>query len=198
MEEKIEKIIESIETSFIQLNNSVELLKKAEKTTTTATNTTSELISEFQTTISSIEKIVKIDFANEYNKLYDTNKKLIEKLDKINFNQQITLIHNLVTEKSNEILEFVIANNDFLDSFQEIINSIPEKVDELKSDIGNLNSEIKIATKTIENEQSNKFNEIIKIIGNQHKEITTLKTVLYVVCFLIVIGAIATILILKY
>lgn len=229
MEERIEKIIENIESNFTQLNNSVELLKKAEKTTTVATKTTSELISEFQTTIGRIEKVVKIDFANEYNKLYNTHKKLIEKVDKINFDtkfeevntaisnknfdarfqeidtkigninfdEQFTSTSSLITEKSSEISEFVIANNEILDSFQEIINSIPDKVSELKSNINSLSLEIKKATKSIETDQTNSLNIIMETLGKQNNEINTLKNILYCVLFLIIIGTIATIFVLR-
>lgn len=169
MEERIEKIIENIEISFNQLNNSVELLKKAEESTTKATKTSSKLITEFQTTISSIEKLIKTDFANEYNKLYDSHKKLIEKVDKINFETKFQEVNS------------AIANKNYDTKFREV-----------NTKIDNVNFDQQFtSTNNLITEKSS------EILRKQNKEFNILKKLLMGVVLLIIIGTIATILVLK-
>jgi isopentenyl diphosphate isomerase/L-lactate dehydrogenase-like FMN-dependent dehydrogenase len=115
MEEKIEKIVKTIEESFNKLNTSVEQLQKAENIASSSVATTSTLIIEFKSSIQSIEKLVKTDFANEYNKLADLNNKLLEKINGIDFDNKFQTLYssplNNQTKLRKKICNYVNAKD---------------------------------------------------------------------------------------
>lgn len=126
MSERIEQIITNIEDSFNKLNTSVEQLQKAEYVASSSAATTSTLITEFRSTIDSIEKLIKVDFANEYNKLGKLNKELITKIERLDFDKGFNQLNQKIESKNfdeefKSIFEFVSANNEILDSFQQIV-----------------------------------------------------------------------------
>ena len=130
MEQRVENIIECIEDSFNKLNTSVELLKKAENIASLSAETTNQLINEFQATISSIEKLVKVDFANEYNRVVSVNNQLFEKLDSVDFEN-----------KFNDVLTSV-SNKNFDTDFHSIKASITQKQEVLAQQLNKQSAEI--------------------------------------------------------
>ena len=237
MEEKIEAIIKTIEESFTKLNTSVDMLKKAEEITTVSTSTTSKLINEFESTISKIETLVKVDFANEYNKLLELQNNLVrqfkdfdfkksfddtkKEISSRNYNKEFEFLKSTIEkkefdEKFKEIFNFVLANNEILNSFQVTINNLPDGLLSLKNEIEqkNFDSNFIELKSRIDNKNFNdKFKDVFTRIqainfdnnfktleiklDSQQNELKLLKTILILVCGLLMIGMVVTIIFLK-
>jgi len=128
MSEKIEQIITNIEQSFNKLNTSVEQLQKAENVASSSVVTTNTLITEFKSSIESIKQLVKVDFANEYNKLAVLNNNLLEKINKIDFDNKFQSVEQKIIEKNfdenfqaiQDKLNILITKNESLKKEQKI------------------------------------------------------------------------------
>ena len=128
MKTPTEKLLENIEESFIKLNTSVELINKAENITTNSLQTSTTLINEFKNTTEDIGKLIKEDFNHEYKLVHELNVNLIKKINDFDFQNiksQVTDLRNYI--ESNRLSDkasidttesHVIANNQFLDKFQ--------------------------------------------------------------------------------
>lgn len=147
MEERIELLIESIEENLAKLTSTTELLTRAETATGESVKTANVLIKEFDTAITAIRKLVKEDFATEYNRLAVLTRQLIAEISKIQFNERFQLIeekivaknfddkfHEVLTalEKENlngkfNELHATINHKNFDDNFKEVLQSIHDK-----------------------------------------------------------------------
>ena len=174
MEEKIENIVKTIEESFNKLNTSVEQLQKAENIASSSVVTTSTLITEFESSIKTIEKLVKVDFANEYNKVVKINKDLIARIDKIDFDKKFNDTNKKIDDKNfdedfKSIFDFVSANNEILDSLQLAV--IPDGFTNVITAIANKNFDTKfdaVKTQITNKNFDNKFSELTKVISNKN------------------------------
>jgi succinate dehydrogenase flavin-adding protein (antitoxin of CptAB toxin-antitoxin module) len=166
MEDRIEQIITNIEQSFNNLKTSVEQLQKAENIASISVATTSTLINEFNTSIKSIEKLVKIDFANEYNKLADLNNNLLVKINKFDFDNKFQSVENKILDKNFDTkfseLTTAISNKNFNLNFQ----SMEEKIRDKNFDNKFQSVEQKITEKNFDS----KFQSIQNILIENHKE----------------------------
>lgn len=189
MSERIEKIIENIEESFNKLNTSVEQLQKAENIASKSVDTTSSLITEFQSSIQSIEQLVKVDFANEYNKLLDTNNELLDKLGKIDFDTKFrdvnTAIKEINFDGKFQSVEQKIIDINFDDKFQSVEQRIIDKNFDIKF------SDLNTAVKDINFDD--KFQSVEQKISDQMKEVSQLKTLIYFVFALIIVCTISVV-----
>jgi hypothetical protein len=180
MEDRIEKIITNIEQSFNNLNTSVEQLQKAEIVATSSVATTSKLITEFKSSIESIEKLIKVDFAYEYNKLADLNNNLLEKINKIDFDNKFQSVENKIVDKNfdtkfNE-LNTAVANINFDSKFQSVEKRIVDKnfdnkFSELNTAVANINFDSKfqsVEKRIVDKNFDNKFSEVTKAISNKN------------------------------
>ena len=178
MEEKIETIIRTIEESFNKLNTSVEQLQKAENIASSSVVTTSTLITEFESSIKTIEKLVKVDFANEYNKLADLNNKLLEKINKVDFNNKFQSVEQKIVDKNFDSnfseLNRVVANINFDNKFQSVEQKIVDKnydknFSELKTVVRNINFDNKfqsVEQKILDKNFDNSFSELNTAVKN--------------------------------
>jgi hypothetical protein len=177
MSERIEQIITNIEQSFNILKTSVEQLQKAENVASSSVATTSTLITEFKTSIESIETLVKVDFANEYNKLADLNNILFEKINKIDFDNKFQSVEHKIEDKNFNTkfseLNTAVENINFDNKFQSVEQKIKDK---------NFDS---------------KFQSIQDKFDTQSKENRQLKKLIYIAFALIIVCAIVTIFYLK-
>jgi CHASE3 domain sensor protein len=209
MEERIEKIIESIEQSFNQLNTSVEQLQKAENVASSSVATTSTLITEFKTSIQSIEKLVKVDFANEYNKVVRLHNQMLERISNVDFDSKFKEVNTNLEKKNfdikfNEISQ-QIADKNFDDKFETVNTSIEKKnfdtkFNDISQQIADKNFDDKFKEVNTNIEKKNfdtEFDALNKRLLDQDKMLNVLKTALLVVCGLIVIGFVVTIFVLK-
>lgn len=112
----------------------------------------------------------KIDITNK-EKLVET-KRLLEQYKKI-----VEATDNLV--KTLEAVDF------------------PTRLSSIDKNIQAVNSALNEAKQSIENKQSENQSVLLQRLDQQDKEIKLLKTVLFVICGLIVIGTVATIIVLK-
>lgn len=199
MSEKIEQIISNIEESFNKLNTSVEQLQKAENIASSSAVTTSTLITEFESSIKTIEKLVKVDFANEYNKVVKINKDLIARIDKIDFDKKFNDTNKKIDDKNfdedfKSIFDFVSANNEILDSFQLAV--IPDGFTNVITAIANKNFDNKfksVEQKILDKNFDPKFQSIQDNFETLAKDNRQLKNLIYIVIAFILISAIAAI-----
>ena len=73
----------------------------------------------------------------------------------------------------------------------------PTKLSTIDKNIQAVNSALNEAKQSIENKQTENQTILLQRLDQQDKEIKLLKTVLFVICILIVIGTVATIFVLK-
>jgi hypothetical protein len=73
----------------------------------------------------------------------------------------------------------------------------PTRLSTIDNDIQAVNSALNEVKQSIESKQSESQKILLQRLDQQDKEIKVLKTVLFVVCGLVLIGTIATILVLK-
>lgn len=73
----------------------------------------------------------------------------------------------------------------------------PSRLSSIDNNIQAVNSALNVAKQSIENKQSENLNILLQRFDQQDKEIKLVKTVLYVICGLIIIGTVATIIVLK-
>lgn len=136
MDEKIEQIINNIEDSFNKLNTSVEQLQKAENIASSSVDTTNTLIAEFKSSIQSIEKLVKVDFANEYNKLADLNNNLLAKINKIDFDNKFQSVEQTIKDKNFDTkffdLNTAVTNINFDNKFQSVEEKLGNQTNEIR------------------------------------------------------------------
>lgn len=189
MSERIEQIIINIEQSFNTLKTSVEQLQKAENVASSSVATTSTLITEFKSSIEVIEKLVKNDFANEYNKVVKINKDLIARIDKIDFDKKFNDTNKKIDDKNfdNKFSELatLISNKNFNINFQSIEEKITDK---------NFDNKFKsVEQKILDKNFDPKFQSIQDNFETLAKENRQLKNLIYIVFAFILISAIATI-----
>jgi hypothetical protein len=189
MSERVEKIISNIEESFNKLNTSVEQLQKAENIASSSVLTASTLITEFKSSIEVIEKLVKVDFANEYNKLSDLNNKLLNEINKIDFDNKFQSVEQKIVDKNFDSkfseLNTAVTNINFDNKFQSVEQTIKDKNFDTKF--------TEIQTKIEHKNFDNKFKSVEEQLVTQTKEIRQLKTLIYLVFALIIICALSTI-----
>ena len=189
MSEKIDQIIENIEQSFNQLNTSVELLKKAENIASESTQTTSKLIKEFQSNIKSVEKIIKIDFANEYNKLAENNNLLLEKINEIDFDKKFSDVKKQISQKN--------FDSDFNNIISEIADiNFDKKFKSVELKIGAISFDTKFSSLNnaiAKINFDNKFQSVEQKVNSQIKEIRKIKTLLYILFVILIIGILSSI-----
>lgn len=193
MSERIEQIISNIEQSFNKLNTSVEQLQKAENVASTSVATTNTLITEFKSSIQSIEKLIKTDFAIEYNKLADLNNKLLEKINKIDFDNKFQTVEQRIIDKNfdakfNEV-KTQIEQKNFDDKFSNLNFAITK--------INFDNKFQSVEQKITDNNFDPKFQSIQDNFETLAKENRKLKNLIYIVFVFILISALATILLPK-
>jgi hypothetical protein len=73
----------------------------------------------------------------------------------------------------------------------------PSRLSSIDNNIQAVNSALNVAKQSIENKQSENQNILLQRFDQQDKEIKLVKTVLYVICGLIIIGTVVTIIVLK-
>lgn len=163
MNNKIVNTINEIEENFMKLKSAVEHINSAEKTSRDIIKSNIEISAGFKNTVISLEKLLIEDFKKSHSSIVEKSELVLKELEKINFE------HN-----HKEILDFVSANNEILDSvqnknFDKDFLKIQTELHEVKNVIStniqnkNFNSDFK---KIFEFVSSN--NEILDSIQNKN------------------------------
>jgi methyl-accepting chemotaxis protein len=146
------------------------------------------LLSELDNVKESIKEYVKqITDLVEYLK----NNDIPKKLEAINF--QLTSINNSLLAVQGQLNGIQSS----LNSISNTVDNIRQNTDKILADVKSSKESLEEKIKAFENSTTQKFQEIAKRQDKQDKELITLKTILFIICGLIVIGAIATIVVLK-
>ncbi len=148
-----------------------------------------------------IETLTAIDLPTKLDALSSKSQLIIESITSAKQALEIKLneSQNSVIEKNNATKEQIIQSND------SKINSLSEKIVEtnngLKTTLSNnfeeQSKQNKTAFDNLNSLVEKQLNQTNERLNKQDNEISTLKTILFVICGLIVIGTVATIFVLK-
>lgn len=148
-----------------------------------------------------IETLTAIDFPTKLDALSSKSQLIIESITSAKQALEIKIneSQSSIIEKNNTAKEQIIQNND------SKINSLSEKIVEtnngLKTTLSNnfeeQSKQNKTAFDNLNSLVEKQLNQTNERLNKQDKEIFTLKTILFVICGLIVIGTVATIFVLK-
>lgn len=216
----LEKSLSDLHKELKRLSPAIELSEKAVETVNIAKaipERHQQLITELKSIFINPEELTEEEFENVYStitnlitelrKVEDTldkytgtiaefikylkNNDIPNKLDAINF--QLTGINNSL-----------LAVQGQLNTIQSSINNIGNTVENIRQNIDKIIADVKNSKESLENQiksfqdsSTQQFQEITKRQDKQDKEIKALKTILYIICGLIIIGTITTIVLLK-
>jgi len=160
--------------------------------------------------IAELEKVQQ-NYAIYTNNIFNLYKQYIDDLKKnteIQINEGVLKIEttgNKIATKNNEKL---VETKRLLEQYKKIAEAtdnlvttleavdFPTRLTTIDTNIQALNKVLNEAQQSIEKKQSDS-QELLQQLNHQNKEIKLIKTVLFVICGLIVIGTVATILVLK-
>lgn len=217
---ELEKSLSELHKELARLSPAIKLAEKAVETTDLAKaipERHQQLIKELKAVFVNPDESEKKEFVNVYTSI----KKLLNELDKVKesikeYGKQITelveYLKNNDIPKKLEAINFQLTsiNNSLLalqgqlNRIQSSLNSISNTVDNIRQNTDKILADVKSSKesfeeniKAFENSTTHKFQEIAKRQDKQDKELITLKTILFIICGLIVIGTIAIIVVLK-
>lgn len=186
--EKFEVVSNKVETSNNEKIEAINNLLEHYKNVVEASN-------------SLIETLVRIDFPTKLDALSSKSQLIIESIT--NAKQALEIksneIQDSIIDKTTTVKEQIIQNND------NKINSLTEKVIETNNSLrttltDNFGEQLKLTKTAFDNLNAifeKQFNQTNERLDKQDKEIKLLKTILFVICGLIVIGIFITIFALK-
>jgi chromosome segregation ATPase len=180
--ERHQQLIKELKSVFINPDES------EKKSFVNVYSTITNLLSELH----KVEKSI-----NEYGKKitdlvdYLKNNDIPKKLEAINF--QLTGINNSLLTVQGQLNAIQIS----LNTITSTDDKIRQNTEKIVSDVKTSKESIEEKIKSFENSTAQKFQEVEKRHNTQDREIKTLKIILLIICGLIIIGTVATILVLK-
>lgn len=179
--------------------------QKVESSNNEKIETINNLLEHYRSVVeasnSLIETLTAIDFPTKLDALSSKSQLIIESITSAKQALEIKLneSQSSVIEKNNTAKEQIIQNND------SKINSLGEKIVETNNGLktillNNFEEQSKLNKTAFDNLNSlfeKLLNQTNERLNKQDNEISTLKTILFVICGLIVIGTVATIFVLK-
>ncbi len=215
MSQDIHTHLEKLKTELNKLEPAVKHLQKADENATALISSLSNIHKEFSKHLQSIEK--SLSDANEKHQKQLT-KEIQESTKKINDATELLSKSNSTFEKQiKNLLSEYSGLGDATAALIKKIESVdfPSRLSTIDKNIQSVNSALNEAKQSIEKKQSENqltllkrldavesknvenHTALIQRLDQQDKVIKLLKTVLFVICGLIVIGTVATIFVLK-
>lgn len=213
---ELEKSLSDLHKELTRLTPALKLAEKAVETVELAKaipERHKQLIKELKSVFVNPEESDKEEYVNVYTCI--TNLLTELEVVKNTINKYVNRIYNLIQYLENndipkklESINFQLTNlNNSLLSLQEQINTVQSTlivisnlVNEIKQnsekilvDVNNLKEELKDKIKKIENVTLQKFHDIESRLDKQDKVLKTIKSILLIICGLIVIGFVTTI-----
>jgi len=198
----LEKSLSELHKELVRLTPATELAEKAVETVNLAKAIPArhqQLIKELKSVFINPDENERKEFVNVYSSISNLLGELHKIMEAINefgkkISELVEYLKNNDIPKKLEAINFQLTsiNNSLLavqgqlNAIQTSLNSISNTVDNIRQNSEKILSEVKVFRESVEKRQD-----------NQEKEIKTLKTILIIICGLIVIGSIATILVLK-
>ena len=161
--------------------------------------------------IAELEKVQQ-NYAVYTDKIFNLYKQYVDDLKKnteIQINDGVLKFETTGNKIDTTNKEKLVETKRLLEQYKKIVEAtdnlvktleavdFPTRLSSIDKNIQAVNSALNEAKQSIENKQSENQSVLLQRLDQQDKEIKLLKTVLFVICGLIVIGTVATILVLK-
>jgi hypothetical protein len=194
-----------------QINEQLGLLQKELSRLKTVTDYIDGAKQNSISIIAELEKIQK-NYAVYTDKIFNLYKQYVDDLKKnteIQINEGVLQFETTGNKIDTTNKEKLVEIKRLLEQYKKIVEAtdslvktleavdFPTRLSTIDKNIQAVNSALNEAKQSIENKQSENQNILMQRLDTQDKEIKLLKTVLFVICGLIVIGTVATIFALK-
>lgn len=194
-----------------QINEQLGLLQKELSRLKTVTDYIDGAKENSISIIAELEKVQK-NYAVYTDKIFNLYKQYVDDLKKnteIQINEGVLQFETTGNKIDTTNREKLVETKRLLEQYKKIVEAtdslvktleavdFPTRLSTIDKNIQAVNSTLNEAKQSIENKQSENQNILLQRLDTQDKEIILLKTVLFIICGLIVIGTVATIFALK-
>lgn len=194
-----------------QINEQLGLLQKELSRLKTVTDYIDGAKENSISIIAELEKVQQ-NYAVYTDKIFNLYKQYVDDLKKnteIQINDGVLKFETTGNKIDTTNKEKLVETKRLLEQYKKIVEAtdnlvktletvdFPTRLSSIDKNIQAVNSALNEAKQSIENKQSENQSVLLQRLDQQDKEIKLLKTVLFVICGLIVIGTVATILVLK-
>lgn len=194
-----------------QINEQLGLLQKELSRLKTVTDYIDGAKENSISIIAELEKVQK-NYAVYTDKIFNLYKQYVDDLKKnteIQINEGVLQFETTGNKIDTTNKEKLVETKRLLEQYKKIVEAtdslvktleavdFPTRLSTIDKDIHAVNSALNEAKQSIESKQSVNQTILLQRLDQQDKEIKLLKTVLFVICGLIVIGTVATIFVLK-
>ncbi|NCT92885.1 MAG: hypothetical protein GXC72_00540 [Chitinophagaceae bacterium] len=194
-----------------QINEQLGLLQKELSRLKTVTDYIDGAKENSISIIAELEKVQQ-NYAVYTDKIFNLYKQYVDDLKKnteIQINDGVLKFETTGNKIDTTNKEKLVETKRLLEQYKKIVEAtdnlvktleavdFPTRLSSIDKNIQAVNSALNEAKQCIENKQSENQSVLLQRLDQQDKEIKLLKTVLFVICGLIVIGTVATILVLK-
>lgn len=194
-----------------QINEQLGLLQKELSRLKTVTDYIDGAKENSISIIAELEKVQK-NYAVYTDKIFNLYKQYVDDLKKnteIQINEGVLQFETTGNKIDTTNKEKLVETKRLLEQYKKIVEAtdslvktleavdFPTRLSTIDKDIHAVNSALNEAKQSIESKQSENQTILLQRLDQQDKEIKLLKTVLFVICGLIVIGTVATIFVLK-
>ncbi|MCZ2129500.1 MAG: hypothetical protein LC109_04460 [Bacteroidia bacterium] len=193
-----------------QINEQLGLLQKELSRLKTVTDYIDGAKENSISIIAELEKVQQ-NYAVYTDKIFNLYKQYVDDLKKnteIQINDGVLKFETTGNKIDTTNKEKLVETKRLLEQYKKIVETtdnlvktleavdFPTRLSSIDKNIQAVNSALNEAKQSIENKQSENQSVLLQRLDQQDKEIKLLKTVLFVICGLIVIGTVATILVL--
>ncbi|MGD9639553.1 MAG: hypothetical protein AB7U85_10970 [Alphaproteobacteria bacterium] len=194
-----------------QINEQLGLLQKELSRLKTVTDYIDGAKENSISIIAELEKVQK-NYAVYTDKIFNLYKQYVDDLKKnteIQINEGVLQFETTGNKIDTTNKEKLVETKRLLEQYKKIVEAtdslvktleavdFPKRLSTIDKNIQAVNSALNEAKQSIESKQSENQTILLQRLDQQDKEIKLLKTVLFVICGLIVIGTVATIFALK-
>ena len=194
-----------------QINEQLGLLQKELSRLKTVTDYIDGAKENSISIIGELEKVQQ-NYAVYTDKIFNLYKQYVDDLKKnteIQINDGVLKFETTGNKIDTTNKEKLVETKRLLEQYKKIVEAtdnlvktleavdFPTRLSSIDKNIQAVNSALNEAKQSIENKQSENQSVLLQRLDQQDKEIKLLKTVLFVICGLIVIGTVASILVLK-
>ena len=194
-----------------QINEQLGLLQKELSRLKTVTDYIDVAKENSISIIAELEKVQQ-NYAVYTDKIFNLYKQYVDDLKKnteIQINDGVLKFETTGNKIDTTNKEKLVETKRLLEQYKKIVEAtdnlvktleavdFPTRLSSIDKNIQAVNSALNEAKQSIENKQSENQSVLLQRLDQQDKEIKLLKTVLFVICGLIVIGTVASILVLK-
>jgi len=195
-----------------QINEQLGLLQKELSRLKAATDYIDGAKENSNSIIAELEKVQQ-NYAVYTDKIFNLYKQYISDLKQntqIQINEGVLKFETTGNQIDTTNKEKLVETKRLLEQYRKIVEAtdnliktlegvdFPDRLAAIDNNIKTVQSALNDAKQSIENKATDNQNIILQKLNNQDKEIKLLKTVLFIICGLIIFGTVATILMLRH